>query len=67
MGWKPLDGVVKTEDHPEDDVYFFDAEDDHFAMHAGQFAIFTSLDANHPGMAVDRPAPIEKFVVKVAL
>ena len=67
MGWKPLDGVVKTEDRPEDDVYFFDAEGNHFVVHAGQFAVFTPQDAHSPGMAVDGPAPIKKVVVKVAM
>ena len=67
MGWKTLDGVVKTEDRPEDDVYFFESEGDHFVLHAGQFAVFTPQDAHRPGMAVDEPAPIKKIVVKVAM
>ena len=41
MGWKTLDGVVKTEDRPEDDVYFFESDGDHFVLHEGQFAVFT--------------------------
>ena len=60
MGWKALDGVVKTEDRPEDDVYFFDVEGDHFVLHAGQFAVFAPQDAHRPGMAVEGPAPIKK-------
>ena len=67
MGWKALDNVVKTEDRPEDDVYFFDAEGDHFVLHAGQFAVFALQDAHRPGLAVDGPAPIKKVVVKVAM
>ena len=67
MGWTTLDDVVKTEDRPEDDVYFFDAEGDHFVVHAGQFAVFAPQDAHRPGLAVDGPAPIKKVVVKVAL
>lgn len=67
MGWNTLDGVVKTEDRPEDDVYFFDAEGDHFVVHAGQFAVFTPQDAHRPGVAVDGSAPIKKVVVKVAI
>ena len=67
MGWKTLDGVVKTEDRPEDDVYFFESDGDHFVMHAGQFAVFAPQDAHRPGMAVDRQAPIKKIVVKVAM
>jgi len=67
MGWKTLDGVMKTEDRPEDDVNFFDAEGDHFVLHARQFAIFTPQEAHRPGMAVDGPAPNRKVVVKVAM
>lgn len=67
MGWKTLDGVVKTEDRPEDDVYFFESDGDHFVMHAGQFAVFAPQDAHRPGMAVDGPAQIKKIVVKVAM
>ncbi|SYZ77875.1 YhcH/YjgK/YiaL family protein [Trichococcus shcherbakoviae] len=65
--WNTLDGVVKTEDRPEDDVYFFDAEGDHFVLHAGQFAVFTPQDAHRPGVAVDGSVPIKKVVVKVAI
>ena len=64
---KQLDDIVKMEDCPEDDVYFFDAEGDHFVVHAGQFAVFTPHDAHRPGVTVDGPAPIKKVVVKVAL
>ncbi len=67
MGWKTLDGVVKTEDRPEDDVYFFESDGDHFVLHADQLAVFTPQDAHRPGMAVDEPAPIKKVVVKVAM
>ena len=67
MGWKTLDGIVKTEDRPEDDVYFFESDGDHFVMHAGQFAVFAPQDAHRPGMAVDGPAQIKKIVVKVAM
>ena len=67
MDWKALDGVVKTEDRPEDDVYFFDAEGDHFVLHAGQFAVFEPQDAHRPGLAVDELAPVKKVVVKVRM
>ena len=67
MGWKALDGVVKTEDRPEDDVYFFDADGDHFVLHARQFAVFAPQDAHRPGLAVDGPAPVKKVVVKVKM
>ena len=67
MGWSMLDGILKTEDRPEDDIYFFDAEGDHFELHAGQFAVFTPLDAHRPGGAADGPAPIKKVVVKVKM
>ena len=67
MGWSALSSVVKTEDRPEDDVYFFDAEGDHFVLHAGQFAVFTPQVAHCPGLAVDGPAPIKKVVVKVKM
>ena len=67
MGWKALNDVVKTEDRPEDDIYFFDAEGDHFVLHAGQFAVFAPQDDNQPGLTVDGPALIKKVVVKVAM
>ena len=67
MGWSTLGSVVKTEDRPEDDVYFFDAEGDHFVVQVGQFAVFAPQDAHHPGVAVDGPAPIKKVVVKVKM
>ena len=67
MGWKTLDGVVKAEDCPEDDVYFFESDGDHFVLHTGQFAVFTPQDAHRPGVAVDGTAPIKKIVVKVAM
>ena len=67
MGWKALDDVAKTEDRPEDDIYFFEAEGDHFVLHAGQFAVFVPQDDNQPGLTVDGPALIKKVVVKVAM
>ena len=67
MGWKTLDGVVKTEDCPEDDVYFFESDGDHFVLHTGQFAVFTPQDAHRPGVAVDGAAPIKQIVVRVAI
>ena len=67
LSCKPLDDIVRMEDRPEDDVYFFDAEGDHFVVHAGQFAVFTPHDTHRPGVTVDGPAPIKKVVVKVAL
>jgi YhcH/YjgK/YiaL family protein len=67
IGWSTLDDVAKTEDLPEDDVYFFDAEGDHFVVQAGQFAVFAPQDAHRPGVAVEGPAPIKKVVVKVAM
>lgn len=67
MGWNILDSIVKTEDRPENDVYFFEAEGDYFVVHAGQFAVFAPQDAHRPGLAVDGPAQIKKVVVKVAM
>ena len=67
MRWKTLDGVVKTEDRPEEGVYFFESDDDQFVLHAGHFAVFTSQDAHRPGVAVDGPAPTKEVVVKVAM
>ena len=61
-GWRREDGGS-----PEDDVYFFDAEGDHFVLHAGQFAVFAPQDAHRPGLAVDGPTPVKKSGVKVAM
>jgi YhcH/YjgK/YiaL family protein len=67
MGWNTLDGIVKTEDCPENDVYFFETEGNHFVLNTGQFTVFTPQDAHRPGLAVDGPAPIKKVVVKVKM
>ena len=67
MGWKTLDGVVKTEDRPEDDVYFFESDGDHFVLHACQLAVFTQWYAHRPGLAVDGQARIDKVVVQVEM
>ena len=67
IGWSTLDDVAKTEDRPEDNVYFFDMEGDYFLLDTGQFAVFTPQDAHRPGVAIDGLAQIKKVVVKVAM
>ena len=67
IGWSTLDDVAKTENRPEDDVYFFDMEGDYFLLDTGQFAVFTPQDAHRPGVAIDGLAQIKKVVVKVAM
>ena len=67
IGWKPRSKCV-TEKEPyntEKDVIFYkDAPDTYFQLHAGQFAIFYPEDVHAPMIG---EGPIKKLVVKVKI
>lgn len=51
--------------HPERDIWFYHGPLSDVKIGNGYFAVFFPQDAHAPGIAVDKPAPIRKVVVKV--
>lgn len=49
------------------DVLFLDGEPAFVTLRPGTFAILLPQDAHMPGIAADRPEPVRKVVVKVAV
>jgi YhcH/YjgK/YiaL family protein len=67
MGYTPIENSKVVEEITENDVMFLEADGDHFVVHEGCFAVFTTRDAHRPGLCVDQPQFIRKAVVKVLM
>ena len=52
---------------PEKDFLPLEGVGDRITLRAGMVAILSPQDAHMPGMAIDRPMPVRKVVVKVAV
>jgi biofilm protein TabA len=69
MGFVPLDrsGAIAQPYDAERDVQFYAPAGDLFVIQPGQFAIFFPEDVHAPGLVVDKPEPVLKVVMKVAV
>lgn len=68
IGWAPLDSLQAGEyDREKDFCLLHGAGGDFFTLHPGLFAIMFPHDAHMPGLAVTKPGPLRKVVVKVAV
>jgi biofilm protein TabA len=68
MGYAPVSTLAVARPYaPETDLATFEGSGDFFTAPAGTFAVFFPQDAHMPGLAPDRPAPVRKVVVKIAV
>ena len=67
MGVAPLEDMSEeVEARPDGDIWFYRGPMDYITLTAGdRFAVLWPGDAHAPSIAVDRPAPCRKCVVKV--
>jgi YhcH/YjgK/YiaL family protein len=66
IGWAPLSWLKVTEPYNETkDVAFYSGDGDFVTVPAGSFVILFPEDAHMPCIAVDKPSPVTKVVVKV--
>jgi YhcH/YjgK/YiaL family protein len=66
IGWTPVAGLTVTEPYDEaKDIAFYQGDGDFVTVPAGSFVILFPDDAHMPGIAVDKPSPVKKVVVKV--
>lgn len=67
MGYARMNGAdIKEPYNPETDLVFFSTRGNFFDVQEGMFAVFTLQDVHMPGLAVEKPEPVRKVVVKVA-
>jgi YhcH/YjgK/YiaL family protein len=68
LGCADLAQMQSAEYDPAKDLEFVSGPDGQFTVvEAGTFVILRPTDAHMPGIAVDRPEPVRKVVVKVLL
>lgn len=68
IGYAPLTSMAVKEAYRADrDCALYEGRGDFVRLHAGQFGIFFPHDVHMPGIAVARPSPVKKVVVKVLL
>jgi len=69
IGWSPLEHLAVTDPYNEDkDVVLGKVEPIHAApmpVQTGRLVVLFPEDAHAPGLAIDRPEPVRKIVVKV--
>src|SRR4051794_3596493 len=72
MGWKPIDQLrVRDPYSQEKDAEFYESDGSNdgqlITVSAGMFVIFFPTDGHRPCVAMNRPEPIAKVVVKIAV
>lgn len=66
IGVAPLEAMTEeAEGHPDRDIWFYHGPVDEITLTGDRFAVFFPGDAHAPGIALGRPAPCRKCVVKV--
>jgi YhcH/YjgK/YiaL family protein len=64
----PLDTMQETEPYiKERDIAFYKGAGDYVTALPGMFTIFYPTDAHMPNIAVDKPSPVKKIVVKIRI
>lgn len=68
IGYSPFESMAVKEAYRSDrDCAIHAGEGDFIHLRHGQFGIFLPQDVHMPGIAVARPSPVKKVVVKVLL
>lgn len=67
IGVGPLPLMEEAEAHPERDLWLYRGPVDRLTMDPGRFVILWPQDAHAAGVAVEKPAPCHKIVVKVRI
>lgn len=68
MGFSNLEKMEVIEDYNEEsDVAFLEGNGDYITVSSGCFAIFFPDDVHKPGLAVDQPESVQKFVLKIKI
>lgn len=66
MGYANLETLTVTQAYDEaNDYLLLRGEGDFLTVRAGTFVLFAPADAHMPSMAINRPQPVVKAVVKV--
>lgn len=68
MGYAPVESLRVIEDYREDKDYIkFEGAGHFFNVREGAFTVFFPQDAHMPCMAVDKPRPVKKAVMKIRI
>ena len=67
MGYAPATTLLAGAYEEDNDFVKLEGEGEFFLLREGFFCILAPQDAHMPGMAIDRPEPVKKVVVKVQL
>lgn len=67
IGFAPVSSLSAGEYFEDKDFYYLEGKGQELTIIPSQFVIFMPQDAHMPSLAVDRPAPIKKVVVKVVV
>jgi YhcH/YjgK/YiaL family protein len=68
IGFSPVARMTVTKPYdPDGDFQVLEGTGQSFRLEANTFAIFMPHDAHMPCLAADRPSPVRKIVVKVAV
>ena len=67
MGYAPATSLLAGVYEEDNDFVKLEGEGEFFLLREGFFCILAPQDAHMPGMAIDRPEPVKKVVVKVQL
>ncbi len=67
MGYAEIDSLTANPYDEGKDFMRLTGEGGFCRMSAGMFMVLYPQDAHMPGMAIDKPAPVKKIVVKVLL
>ncbi len=66
MGYANLDAMTVEQPYNDQDDYLLcKGEGDFFAVRAGTFVVFAPQDVHMPSLALTKPQPVVKVVVKV--
>ncbi|MEA5135149.1 MAG: YhcH/YjgK/YiaL family protein [Candidatus Fimivivens sp.] len=57
----------ELEAHPENDIWFYEGNADALTLKAGQFMILFPDETHAPCIALEKPSPVKKALIKVAL
>ena len=59
--------TLKKDYDPEKEIFVWEGPGETIQLHAGSYLIFFPHDAHRPRLLIDRPRPVRKIVVKVAV
>ena len=66
IGYTNIKGLTpKSVYNEENDIVFMEGAGDFLRLHSENFAILMPQDAHKPSIAVDKPSPVKKVVIKI--